>query len=286
MGKTFRLSFGLAIVLAAASLAACSKKPAEPAAEADNSAAIAPVQALGTAPGTLAAPEDAALPGGSLATPTTLLLGAAISADVVNTEQHHVYKMENTLKARDRALLRFENLSSTLKPDVKIYDANKSLISERYDGTPGASLDYTFTLEPGQPIFVEVLPYASTGKYRLSLTVQNAYDKFEPNADALSAAEVKTGEDIEANILDDKDEDWYRVSGATGNTLTVTLENQSVSLKPDIKVYNANKSNLLEKYDGTPGANLEFEAPSEPGKDIYIQVLPYNSSGKYKLSVK
>jgi hypothetical protein len=42
----------------------------------------------------------------------------------------------------------------------------------------------------------------------------------------------------------------------------------------------------LEKYDGTPGANLDFQIPAEPGKDVYVQILPYGSSGKYKLTVK
>ncbi|MET0547165.1 MAG: hypothetical protein ABWZ40_12715 [Caulobacterales bacterium] len=277
--------FGLSALLLSGVVSACSQKPAEPAAEAEAAASAAPSAATG-APATPADAAVSATPGASLAAAAPLALGASVTADMLNTEAHHFYKMENALKARDRVQLRFENLSSTLKPDVKIYDANRSLISERYDGTAGASLDYTFTLEPSQTIYIEVLPYNSSGQYRMSLTAQNAFDKFEPNADALSAAAVKTGDDIEGNILDEKDEDWYRVSGASADKLTVTLENQSVTLKPDIKIYNSNKSELLEKYDGTPGANLSFEAPAEAGKDIYVQVLPYNSSGKYKLSVK
>jgi hypothetical protein len=289
------MSFKRALILGAAlgglaMLPACSKPPAEPAAEQSEPAPESVQTATATDQGAQAlppqAPDGAAAAIVGLADAKPLALGEAVAADIPTTETHHFYKIDNALKARDRVTLRFENLSATLKPDVKIYDANRSQLAEKYDGTAGASLDYEFTIEPGQTIYVEVLPYGSTGRYRLTLTPKVAYDSFEPNADALSAAAVKVGATIEANILDEKDEDWFRISGATSKTLSVVLENQSVTLKPDIKVYNSNKSNLLEKYDGTPGANLDFQIPAEPGKDVYIQVLPYSSAGKYKLTVK
>ena len=43
---------------------------------------------------------------------------------------------------------------------------------------------------------------------------------------------------------------------------------------------------MAEIYDGTPGANLDFAFDIEPGKDFYLQLLPYGSTGKYKLTVK
>jgi hypothetical protein len=71
----------------------------------------------------------------------------------------------------------------------------------------------TVTLNPGQPIYLQVLPYGSKGRYRISVTPQNAYDAFEPNDSVLTPAPVKMGTDINAGVLDDKDSDWYRVSG-------------------------------------------------------------------------
>jgi hypothetical protein len=55
-------------------------------------------------------------------------------------------------------------------------------------------------------------------------------------------------------------------------------------LKPNVKIYSSTKSQKLEKYDGTPGASLDFVTELDAGKDFYIQVLPYGSTGKYKLS--
>lgn len=213
-------------------------------------------------------------------------LGAAEAGEIANTQESHFYRFDNALKVRDLAVIRLENLSTTLKPDTKVYDANKSQLFERYDGTPGASLEAQIALEPGKPIYVQVLPYGSTGKYSLSVTPQNAFDKFEPNDSLLAATPVKLGQTVAANIMDDKDTDTVRVSGITQNKVTVNLENQSTTLKPDIKVFNASKSQLTERYDGTPGANLSFEIEVTPGTDIYVQVLPYGSYGTYTLTVK
>ena len=53
-----------------------------------------------------------------------------------------------------------------------------------------------------------------------------------------------------------------------------------------MKIYSATKSQTDEKYDGTAGANLDFTIDVEPGKDFYLQILPYGSTGKYRLTAK
>jgi hypothetical protein len=213
-------------------------------------------------------------------------LGVAEPGEIASAQDTHFYRFDNALKVRDLAVIRLENLSTTLKPDMKVYNADRSQLFERYDGTPGASVDAQLALEPGKPIYVQVLPYGSTGKYSLSVTLKSAFDKYEANEDALSATPMKLGQALAANIMDDKDVDTYRVSGIAQTKVTVSLENQSSTLKPDIKIYNANKSQITEQYNGTPGANLSFEVQTTPGSDIYVQVLPYGSFGKYELSVK
>src|SRR5262249_1669740 len=103
--------------------------------------------------------------------------------------------------------------------------------------------------------------------------------------DALTPAPIKIGTDINAGILDDKDHDWYRVSGASKTSIKVTFENLSTTLRPDLKVYDANKSLIVEKYDTTPGANLSFSADIKAPGDFFIEVLPYGTSGKYRLRI-
>jgi hypothetical protein len=120
------------------------------------------------------------------------------------------------------------------------------------------------------------------------VTPQKAHDAFEPNDDILSPAAVKVGTDIVANVMDKEDRDWYRVSGATKTSLRVIFENLSTTLKPDVKVYDGNKSQLVDKYDTTAGANLNFTVDIRELRDFYVEVAPFGSggTGKYRLRIE
>ena len=277
------------IAFIAGGLAACSPQGA------NNSTATAPAAAMTAVPApaaaataTAAAPAPAAsaavTPGAGIAQATAAAIGTAIDGEIRTTEQNDFYRFDVPLKQRDLAIVRLENKSSTLKPDFKLFNADRSQLSESYDGTAGASTETRLTLEPGQTLYVGVMNYGSTGKYTLSVTPQNAFDSHEPNDDALTASATTLGTTIDGSIMDDKDSDWYRISGATQKTIHVTLDNLSTTLKPDLKIYSATKSQIDEKYDGTAGANLDFTIDVEPGKDFYLQLLPYGSSGKYRLT--
>lgn len=274
-----------AVVLAAgwvtiAVAAACSSPAKQPVAQ------LAAQGATPAAPAPVDPQAPVAKAGASLAQAKPISLGAAEIGEIVG-EASNFYRFDNAFKVRDVATVRLENLSSTLKPYFKIYDANKSYVREAYNSTPGASVVEEFaTLEPGKPIYVEVLAYGSTGKYALRVTPRRAFDALEPNDDVLSASPAKVGQDIVANIMDGEDSDWLHFTGAPQGPLTVTFENLSTTLKPDIKIYNSRKSQVYEGYDGTPGADLSFPLPPEAGTDFYVEVLPYGSTGKYKLSVK
>ena len=233
-----------------------------------------------------ARPAPSGPPGADMAHAKGLSVGMSDEGEIAPGGVAAFYRFDNKLGVRDIALVRLDNESATLKPDFKIYDENKSQIFERYDSTAGASAEQTLTIEPGKAIYFEVLPYSSAGKYKISVTMQDAADAFEANDDILTARAAAVGADIAANIMDAKDNDFYKITGATKTPVTIALENQSTTLKPNIKVFNANKSQMMEKYDATAGANLSFEAAIEPGQDFYVEVLPYGSAGKYKLTVK
>lgn len=277
-----------ALAIIGAGLAACSPQGT------NNSTANAPATAATTAAATPApaatAPAPATsvpvTPGGSIEQAATASVGTAIDGEILKTDQNDFYRFDVPLKQRDVAVVRLENKSSTLKPDFKIFNADRSQLSESYDGTAGASTETRLTLEPGQTFYVSVLNYGSTGKYTLSVTPQNAFDSHEPNDDALTASAVAIGTVIDGSIMDDKDADWFKITGAAQKTIHVTLDNLSTTLKPDLKIYSATKSQIDEKYDGTAGANLDFSIDVEPGKDFYLQVLPYGSTGKYRLTAK
>ena len=126
----------------------------------------------------------------------------------------------------------------------------------------------------------QVLPYAST-------VIQDLRDAAEASMPLMqtiiSSAAAFRSSWTSTHIMDDKDHDWYRVSGATNPNVKVTVENLSTTLRLDVKVYDANKSLIVEKYDGTPGANLSFAVDIKQPRDFYLEVVPYASAGKYRL---
>jgi hypothetical protein len=222
----------------------------------------------------------------SFAEARPLALGVAEPGEILTVQDRRFYRIENRLKVRDRAIVRLDNASATLRPDIKIYDANRSELVEKYDPTPGANMEHVLTLTPGQPIYVQVLPYDSIGKYKLSVTPQQAFDGYEANDESLTASAVTIATDIVANVMDTADHDWYRVTGAVKSSVTVTLEALSSTLRPAVKVFDANKSEIGEKYDPTAGAKVTLEANiGQPG-EFYVQVLPYDSAGTYRLRIE
>jgi hypothetical protein len=238
---------------------------------------------VATAP-TSAAPAN---PGNStIEQATTETIGTPVNGTILSGGQKDFYRFDATSKIRDIAIVRLENKSSTLRPQFRIYDANRSEVNKTDDSTAGSSIQSNFTIEPGKTFYVSVASdFSSSGNYALSITPQKAYDSYEPNNDVLSAAPVAIGTPITGNVIDDKDARWFRITGATKKTIHVVFDNQSTTLKPEVMVFSSTKSQIADKDDGTAGANLDFTVDVEPGKDFYLQVFPYwKSTGKFKLT--
>lgn len=264
----------VAILLTAIALAGCSKHDASGGNAADAGtpqAASAPVKVT---------------PGNAITSAAAANVGMTVSGEIVDKGPSNFYRFDNPSKLRDIILVRLENKSTTLRPSIKIYNANRSQTTYKYDGTAGASLEIPISLDPGEVFYVEVEPYGSFGTYELSATAQRAYDANEPNDDQLKPTTLKFGESIEGNIMDDKDPDWYHVTAPSVGKITVALENLSPTLRPDVSVYSQSKSQISYKYDGTAGAGLDFMVDVTPGQDFYVKVSPYGSTGKYRLTTR
>lgn len=256
----------ISILMLAATLAACSIK---------------------SGGGSAGGPAHAIAPGETINDAAAATVGMAIGGEIKpNATGSQFYRFDNPGKLRDVILVRLSNKSATLRPDIKIYNAERSQLVEKYDGTPGANVEQAISLDPGKSIYVEVLPYQSAGAYQLSVVPRKAYDANEANDDVLHPTTLNYGSAIEGSVMDDKDEDWFHVTAPSVGKVTIALENLSTTLRPDVKIYSASKSQLVEKYDGTPGAGLDFTVDLQPGQDFYIQILPYGSSGKYRLSTR
>jgi outer membrane protein OmpA-like peptidoglycan-associated protein len=263
-----------AILLTAVALAACSKSDNANSSAADAGTPQTPAAAVALAPGS------------SITSPASAKIGMTVSGEIVDKGPSNFYRFDNPGTLRDVVIFRLENKSTTLRPDIKLYNSDRSALNDKYDGTPGASVEQPISLDPGQTVYVEVLPYGSSGKYELSALPQHAYDANEPNDDQLKPSTLKFGDSVEGSIMDDKDNDWFHVTAPSSGKVTVALENLSTTLRPDVQVYNQAKSSVGDKYDGTPGAGVELTLDLTPGQDFYVRVLPYGSTGKYRLTTR
>ena len=263
-GVTMKSHLALILTLV---LAACSVKH-----EANDAAAKSEVVAL--------------TPGSTIDQAAATTLGTTVTGEIAPKGPSNFFRFDNPGKLRDIVLIRLTNKSATLRPSVKIYNSERSQITYKYDSTAGANLDQSVSLDPGKSIYVEVEPYDSQGAYELSVTPQKAYDANEPNDDQLTPTAVKFGDAIEASIMDDKDNDWYHFTATSSPKAAIVLENLSTTLQPSVNVYSTSKSKVTYKYDSTAGASLDFVADLQPGQDFYVQVEPYNSSGKYRLTAR
>jgi hypothetical protein len=286
---------GLVISAALLALAACSTPAATDKAGESSPAPVAvgtppapkpATTAAAPAPEAPPAPAITVAPGKTLDQATATTMGTAVAGEIVTGGTSNFYRFDNPLKQRDIVRVRLENKSATLRPSMKLFNNDRSSLASKYDMTPGASVEQLVSLSPGQAIYVEVEPYGSAGPYHVSATPLRAYDVNEPNDDQLTPTALPVGQTIDGSIMDEGDHDWFRVTGAQTAKVTVVLDNQSSTLKPNVRIYSATKSQKLERYDGTPGAGLDFVADVEAGKDFYVHVLPYGSMGKYKLSIK
>lgn len=227
-------------------------------------------------------------PNDTKASAAELAINTPTAGEISSTEDSDNFAVTSGAERRDRVILRLQNRSDTLRPYLKLFGADKAAITEAYSATAGADTELVFTAEPGRRYYVEVNPYGTSGQYTLSVLPQAAYDHFEPNDDPIHdpPTPIAVGESIDANILDEQDNDWYRLAAAPGQALHVTLENRSTTLRPDVVIYNAQRSHVKESADGTVGASLDFSVDTSPGEAYYLQVKPYGTSGEYRLTVR
>ena len=227
-------------------------------------------------------------PNDDLFTPNAIPLGTGVRAAVSAANDIDCFQFTTPPVYRDIVRIYLENRSTTLQPGIRLYDAQKSALDQRENGTPGANLEYLLSVQPDTTYYVQVYGHwSSTGAYLLSVTPLNRHDAYEPNDDILRAKSIQIGQMIEADIMDVADIDFFQIkTGADAGTAKVSLENRSTTLQPGIIAYDANKSAIGQQEDGTAGANLQYSFPVQPNTTYYVQVYGHwHTSGSYALTV-
>lgn len=221
-------------------------------------------------------------------------MGASIAGEIAppNDQDYFKFQYRDAKNRRDVVDVRLDNQSATLRPSIRLHNEDKSVAHDWVSAnTAGAEAALVFSAEPGKSYYVVAASVygQSSGKYALSVVPRKAYDQYEPNGDAFTATPLKFGRTIEANIMDGPDTDWYRLSGIDAKTVTVRLQNKSSTLRPSIRVHNADRSVAQDWTSAnTEGADLEVTFAAQPDREYFVVVASVygRSFGKYDLSTR
>ena len=191
---------------------------------------------------------------------------------------------------RDWIRMELQNGSTTLEPRMRLYDAEKTAIGDQYKTTSGADLRYGFVSPPGTKYIVRVSNYygKSSGVYLMRVLATEAYDAHEPNEDILHAKQISVGMPVKASIMDGGDGDYFKfTTGGKEGAMVIMVANLSTTLRPQITLFDANKTNLGQHENTTSGGDVSYPIVAKPKSTYYVRVRDYygKTAGDYTLTV-
>jgi hypothetical protein len=186
---------------------------------------------------------------------------------------------------RDHLRVRLENRSPSMALALAVKDADKAPIGG-VSGAQTANITYEFPATPSATHYLQVsTDNHQGGAYTLIVEPTHGFDTFEPNDTILTAKDVPTGREIEANIMDDQDTDFYRFR-ARGDKTAIVVENRSPKLAIELAVTDADKAPVGGR-SGSAAANVRYEFDSKPGSMYYLQLSTSNhEGGKYAVTIQ
>jgi hypothetical protein len=234
-------------------------------------------------------------PNNEILKPNLLPLEKWVNGSIESESDVDYFKFTTPQQYRDIIKVEVKNKSTTLKPYLALWAANKNMLWESSEWaqlvTAGRNLKHSFSTEPNSDFYISIGGFGTQGVYEAKITPLKAYDSYEPNEDILHAKPISLGTTIEANIMDGSDSDFYIFNTpSTSSLIIIAVENQSASLKPYLAVYNANKVLLWESSTWEPwvtsGQNLKHSFPVDPNTGYYAVVRGLRTSGNYRLNVR
>ncbi len=229
-------------------------------------------------------------PNNDLLSTNRMELGKWITASIGAGKDYDFYSFTTPPKYRDWIKIEIDNRSTTLEPRIGLFNSDKASIGSKHQTTSGANVSYVFVAAPESTFTFRASNYygENVGAYLVRVMPLKAYDAFEPNETILTAAPITAGQEVEASIMDGRDLDYFKVkAGDNAKQIVVELTNRSTTLRPQLVLYNPNKTQILEKHNTTAGADLGFSGNATPGGTYYVRVSDYyrEAAGEYTLKV-
>jgi hypothetical protein len=210
-----------------------------------------------------------------------------IAADVGDLD---FFRFTSPPAPRDILVITIEPKSPRLTPALHLWDEDERVTRLGLEGKRrGAPIRFVFAPQPSTTFNIQVFGANDTaGMYTLKVTPQRAFDNYEPNDDIYNARRIEAGHDIQANIMDSDDYDFFSFLAPHTGPVYVTIVNHSTTLVPALQVFAPDKRTMGFGPDvHTPGANLRHSFDVVEGQTYYLQVwTSVNSAGQYSLIVE
>jgi hypothetical protein len=191
---------------------------------------------------------------------------------------------------RDRIRIIVEPHSPQLSLVLRIYDSERRITDMEADvRESGKTLTFEFGPPPNTSYYLQISGANHTsGPYTLKVVPQHAFDGYEPNDEIFNSRRIEISQEVQANIMDGTDTDYYSFIAPRTGQVNVTIRNRSTTLIPALTTFSPEMRNIGFGPDiRTPGATLRHTFDVVENQTYYLQVWSENNTaGEYSLIVE
>ena len=213
-----------------------------------------------------------------------------VEAEISTGTDHDYFHVVTPPAPRDRLEIAILNRSSTLVPRLRVYDEEGNLMPwAKSQRDPGEALSLILAPPPNTTLYLDVSgDHSTSGAYTLTVKGLKQYDTYEPNDEIYSARKVALGEQIEANIMDSEDTDFYAFEGRGNGTVEIVIQNRSATLIPAITTFTPDlRTSGFGPDVDRPGGSLHYSVAVQEGLTYYVQVWSQaRTGGEYTLVIR
>ena len=171
--------------------------------------------------------------------------------------------------------LKLENVPKDMRPYLSLYDKNMATISEKSASNPGDVLTLEKDIKGPGWFYIEARDIdgkAHSEPYSLKVAFEPAPDQYDPNPNYFRAAEVKSGQTINAYICPSGDDDFYKIFVNTSGIFKLKMDSVPADMRPYLELRDKGFNSIAYSSASSPGDKVKLEKDVQGPGWFYIRV--------------